>query len=193
MTLDGREQEIKEAIRRASGSVVYSWPDVVEKEDLEQELWVWLMESPSAQRKLTSIPRDERHKILVRQGHLIASKISDHNKVFAGDVVYSVEEVKEALLGRNLGHDIVDDLADAMEILRDKNNGHAAAIRSRYGDREFPKEPAARMVLSRAIVSLTTEMNRVLRNKFAEHTDGPGTRQVLSNAEAEYRQATAND
>lgn len=167
---------IKGAIRRAAGSVVFQWPDVIEHDDLEQELWVWLLERPSAREKLAGADPAERHKLLVRQGHLIASRTRIETAIFNNEFHYTVDEVKAILVGEDRSASSLDDLEEAMDLLRERNEGYADAIKRKYGEKLPPGSKQARDRLYHAHIALTDIMNAIVRSKF----DGFNLSQTLT-------------
>jgi hypothetical protein len=80
------------------------------------------------------------------------------------------------------------DLRRGMQTLERKNSSYAEVIRRRYlQDQLIPKEEeASRTRLKRALVALTTEMNRSFKQQQREH-QGPGKRKPVSAAAAHYR------
>ncbi|WP_459957325.1 hypothetical protein [Nocardia sp. IFM 10818] len=177
--------EIKAAVKRAAGSVVLQWPDVIEADDLEQELMLWILERPSVQARLEAGTARERHGLLVRHGHVIAADARKSRIRFAAEFHYSVDEVKALLEGRDRGADRLDDLTEAMDLLRERNDEQAELIAEKYGEGKSMGTDARRKMLQRALVSLTDEMNRIIREKFDAYTDGPGSRTALSNQAAQ--------
>ncbi|WP_458682252.1 hypothetical protein [Prescottella equi] len=176
---------LKQAIGRAASSVVIQWPDVIDSDDLEQELWVWYLTSPKVREKLDSVPDRERHLLLVRQGHNIAAEAVKANHRFATTFAYSVDDVKAALRGEALSAALLDDFSEAMETLRERKDQNADVIRRRYGLGESLVSDSDRSALRRAHIALTDEMNRIVREKFDARSDGPGSKSVVSNATAQ--------
>jgi hypothetical protein len=78
------------------------------------------------------------------------------------------------------------DLRRGMAHLRKVNSKYAEAIESRYlRDEVIPRDDRAqKTLLSRALTSLTTQMNRSYKRQFVERPDGPGTRRAMTNAAA---------
>ncbi|NQE88088.1 hypothetical protein [Nocardia terpenica] len=172
-------------MKRAAASVVIQWPDVIEADDLEQELWIWITESPSVRAKLVNGTMRDRHNLLVRKGHSVASATRKSNLRFAAEFHYSVDDAKAILGGDERGADSLDDLTEAMDQLRGRNPEQAEVIRRKYGEGEVLGTDAARKMLQRALVSLTDEMNRIVREKFDAYGGGPGSRKAISNQAAQ--------
>ncbi|GAB4588693.1 hypothetical protein [Nocardia sp. IFM 10818] len=175
-------EHLKKLIDRAAGAVEREWPGVIDAEDLAQELWVWILERPSVQKKFAESNDYLIYRLLTRHGNAIASEAASNRHRFAGTVFYGSEEVRQALKGNALSHDLIDDLEPAMETLKATNPRYADALRRRFGERE---KGVDKHDVYRAVLALTEEMNRVARARRAEHEEGPGTRPVLSNATAQ--------
>ncbi|MGW0245091.1 hypothetical protein ACWDYH_00475 [Nocardia goodfellowii] len=166
--------ELDKVIRRAANAVVYEWPNVIEADDLAQELWVKILESPATQDVLAEKTSREQMNLLARMGHRIASRYRNNNLRFSVQVRYSAEDIKDALTGRSLWPEIIDDITLGIDALRQRNAGYADAIqRIREPDSEA-MTPADRKRRERAIEALTETTNAVVRQLFAAYTDEPG-------------------
>lgn len=174
---------MKAAVRKAVRSVQFQWPDVIEADDLEQELFMWVIQSPSVQAKLESGDAKSRHGLLVRQGHRIASEARKRNLRFAAEFEYSIDDVKAILSGKDRRHEALDDLTEAMNSLRETTPQYAEIIARKYAGEELTGRADTNR-LYRAHIALTDEMNSIVRQKFDAYTDGPGSRTVVSNAAA---------
>lgn len=177
-------ETVNAAVRRAASAVVSEWPGVVGVDDLAQELWVEILESPATQKVLAGKNSREMLNLLARMGHRIAARYRNSNARFSNQVQYSVDDIKAALSGHTLWGALLDDLAAGLESLRERSENYAEAIRLRYFERINPGPDADRKRLSRALEALTEEVNRQVRAKFARLDaspgrtlgDGPGTR-----------------
>src|SRR5690606_36305277 len=76
------------------------------------------------------------------------------------------------------------DLSLGLKQLFLKNSTYAANVVNRYAYGIKPEDGKGRMDLTRSVDALTREMNSVSRRRKAEYTEGPGTREVVSNAKA---------
>jgi hypothetical protein len=92
-------------------------------------------------------------------------------------------EFEDAVLNKSSAE---TDLKRGMKKLKATNSAYAEIIERRYlRDELIPKdEEGARTRLSRALTSLTTNMNRSYKQRHAARSDGPGTRKVVSSAGA---------
>ncbi|QHB36945.1 DNA binding protein [Mycobacterium phage Roary] len=178
--------ELEPVIRRASKSVAFQWPGVVEQEDLEQELWAKLLAEPNTAKKVLELERKARDRFVTRMGHQLASQERADYDHFRGAYNYSVKEVKELLSQKILTEPMSNfkaellDLEDAFEELKTKTPQYVDAISRRYVAELTPDTKAEKNALSRALARLTDEMNKVAKRRFSERHDGPGTRSNVS-------------
>jgi hypothetical protein len=181
-------------VRKAAQTVAWQWPGVLEVEDAEQELWLELMDKSTMTKLRDSFDDKNRLSALIKMGHRIANEAFNDYQLATGNLRYSVNAVKKILEDaanqekhpevKLLTRSDLFSLTRGMEILRGKNAGHADAISSRYREGEVPKGAAADR-LRKALVALTTHMNRSYKQQYAERSDGPGTRKAISNVAAQ--------
>ncbi|MEU4709470.1 hypothetical protein AB0G00_23835 [Nocardia salmonicida] len=184
----GDFEGIDKAFKKAAQWAAYSWPGVMTPEDVSQELWVWYLESPSVRAKIAESSTLERTQLASRQAHKIISGYKEADARFSGRVEYSVEDIKNALRGKALSRELMTDLAEGMESLRDRAEGeYFDAIEARYFDKIPTENVNERVRLSRALVALTEETNRLVRAKF----DGP--RRIYEAAENTGQHRTTGD
>jgi len=173
--------------------VAFQWPDFIEADDLEQELWVWYLERPSAQFRIAGNSASETHGLLVRQAHLICSEARRKYGQSILDFEYSIDDARDALEGTETRDFVLDDLAYATSVLQDQNPAQAEVIREKFVLGVPMGSDARRMLLMRAVESVADLMNKSHKEKasgFLEFEgctlgDGPGTRSVVSNATAQ--------
>jgi hypothetical protein len=185
--------DLSKEVCKAAKSVAFEWPGVLEADDLEQEIYLYLIERPNDIEKLLNDFDDkQRLNAIKRIGHRIAAGERADYEVFSGNFKYSVDDVKRKLKWasnngatasiRNLSMD--NDLVNGMERLAEAHKPHVAAIRSRYFEGVIPTEGKDKTLLSEALTALTTQMNRSHKQQFVDNPDGPGTRKVMSRAAA---------
>jgi hypothetical protein len=179
------------AVNRAAKAVSFFWPDTVIAEDLAQDLWIEILESPATLKAVSGADPSALHTLLMRLGHRAAGKERDDYDHFRGNFNYSVDDVKRLLSRGALEDDVFDpanathlDLEAAMGVLWETAPQHAESLTTTYSEGwEVPRQGAEQLVRNRALTSLTTGMNRSFKQRAAAH-DGPGTRAVISNATA---------
>ena len=207
MTLD--VLQFSSQVKKAARIVSLQWPGVMEADDVEQTIYMKLLESPGTIEKVKDLEPKARDRFLTRMGHQIASRERTEYAHYKGNYRYSVGEVKDllkagALNGLELDPDVqsydsqgskpvggeskppikaeVLDLRAGLELLRDRNKSYHDAIITRYLFDEQPNKDA----LSRGLKSLADEMNRVNRTAHVTRDDGPGTRGPITREQARY-------
>jgi hypothetical protein len=182
--------DMSKEVCKAAKTVAMQWPGVVEADDMEQDIYLHLLESPgSVEKLLTEFTDKNRLNALIAIGHKIASKERVDYERFSGNFRYSVNEVKGLLQKQtfkeaNLGRTSTSaDLLAGMETLRKSSPQYAEMIQRRYVKGETFGPSAEAMQLSRAVEALTTEMNRSFSKQDRDH-QGPGNRKMVSNSAA---------
>src|SRR5690606_5238732 len=146
--------------RRAARKAMYEWGREDGLEDLVNSLWVWYLERPGTQEKLSemsylgSVEAVRQAAIQILQGEAAKDDVS------SGNALYSSDAVKDALKGQS-GNKYLDDvLPIAISRLASRNPGYVNAIESRYVDGSVPiSGSAGQRRLSLTIKSLTEEIN----------------------------------
>ncbi|BBC53770.1 RNA polymerase sigma factor [Mycobacterium phage JF4] len=208
---DDQFRRVQKVITQAAKSVSAQWPGVIEAEDVEQTIYLKLLESPGTVAKLPGLEDKALRRFLTRMGHQIASQERTDYAHYKGSYRYSVAEVKGLLKTGALKHleldpdvqrptdesgggrggsggeskppvkDSVLDLRKAMTALESRNVAYHDAVVKRYLFDEPPTLQVEKNDLNRGITALTEEMNRAHRANYTDRDDGPGTRQVRSN------------
>lgn len=174
-------------VKKVARNVSYYWPGVVEPDDLEQLIWLFILERPSTQQHLGGLDEHSRYRALSKIGHELASKERASYDVFSGNFRYSVDEVKYVLSKGVLIEDVtgwdeaVHDLMEGLEVLVTRSPQYVEAITSRYAEFEYPQKSADKSRLRDALTAVTDEMNKSNKRR---HADEPGMRKAVSNAAA---------
>lgn len=177
-------------IKRAAKSVAFQWPGVIVAEDVEQSIFVHLLERPNSISKIEEMDERSRYRAIVGVGHQIASQERTDYDHFKGSYRYSVSEVKD-LLKQGVLTDPpehfkaeVIDLLDALDELVNRSPRYAEAINSRYADDAFPTSTSEKDALKNGLTALAGQMNKQHRTRYSERDDGLGTREVINTARA---------
>lgn len=179
-------------VQRAAKSVEFQWPGVVEADDIAQSIALNLLESPGSLQKIADMDDKARYRAIVGIGHQLASRERASYDYYKGSYRYSVAEVKDVLTRGVLiqpveGFDeAVFDLLEALEALGHKTPQYVEAVIKRYADEQKPENTREQDALKNGLTSLTDAMNRSNKRRFSERDDGPGTRQVITNARAQF-------
>lgn len=178
-------------IAKAARSVAYQWPGVVEADDVEQAIYLKLLESPGTVAKVGEYEERAKYRFLTRMGHQIASQERTDYDYYKGAFNYSVGDAKNALKGGILTAVVFEkgqveigcDLFDALGELKIE---YVEAIYMRYALNAVPKDTKSKDTLKNGLARLTDEMNKVAKRKFSAREDGPGTRATVTPASAQY-------
>jgi hypothetical protein len=84
-------------IRKVSKKAESDWPGVVRAEDLEQEVYLHILESPSTLRDLVAMNQTSRYRTLHKIAQRIASRERSDYELYSGNFRYSVGEVQSLL------------------------------------------------------------------------------------------------
>jgi hypothetical protein len=169
-------EELVKPIKKAAKIVASQWPGVIDADDVEQEIWLYLVESPkSAQKALDATEPKAQARFLTRIGHQRASKARAAFDYFRGAYKYSVKDTKSLLTSGGLSSDNQDgvkveytDLHEAFKALKERNGSYANAVAKRYLLCESMESTSDRHALERGITALTDEMNRSNRiNRYS--------------------------
>lgn len=169
-------EELVKPVKKAAKIVASQWPGVIDADDVEQEIWLYLVESPaSAQKALEATEPKAQARFLTRIGHQRASRARTSYDYFRGAYKYSVKDVKSLLVTGALSSDNQDgvkveytDLHIGFRALKERNEGQAESLARRYLLGGSMETGAEKMMLSRAVVALTDEMNRSHRiNRYS--------------------------
>lgn len=176
--------EFREKVRKAARSVA-SGVNQVEADDVEQDIWVRLLEDTKYYDELCS--QEDPFKSLKRIGKQEAYKQSSAYEHYSGQYTYTPGEVR-GLLGEFLVDVALEaisehvDLVEGLLLLRDDSPAYFKVIVDKYvhGVEGHPQ------YASRAVDKLTDFMNQV--NKAARYSyEGPGSRKAMSNSQAQAR------
>ncbi|MFE2997962.1 hypothetical protein ACFXG4_23450 [Nocardia sp. NPDC059246] len=184
-------EELDKVFKKASEWVTYSWPGVIESDDLAQELWLWYLTRPSVAERFQRATRRECLQLAASHGHQIAAGIRTDNARFSNQVQYSVGDIKDALAGRSRWPEILEDITRGMEALRERNDNYADAIEKIKRPDGETMTPAERKRRERAIEALTEETNAGIRQLFDGYTPEPG--KTLGDGPGSKRRVFPND
>lgn len=201
------DEQLRKDIRSAALSVHVEWEEVIEVDDLQQEMWVHVL-----QRKyvadLLGMDKPARAKVLKMIAEHVCRAERDRYHYFSGNFYYSTREVRKLLRDGELSPDwegdiksprydpdkvtntkgqmddyvcSVRDLHAAYAVLAREDSAYYADIANYYVHNISGLDGARRKRLTRAVDKLTRIMNRLHRTPRYE---GPGTRKVVANHQA---------
>lgn len=184
--------DIMRDIERAAKHIELEWPTVINADDAAQEIIVRLLEKKYATEVREMDPKP-RKQVLHKIGQQIASEHRADFDYFSGNYRYSTGEVRAKLesgvltdLEYEPGDDefsmeISDDAIDIKRAFDQLDESKQEILLDRFAR---GVESTWRKSVTRAVDSLTQEMNRNVRRDDFEH-DGPGSRTAISNHQAQ--------
>ena len=190
MTLNDELGDLIPIIKRASKSVAYQWPGVVDKDDVIQSISLHLLERPTSIEKILGMEERARYRAIVGVGHQIASQERTKYDHFKGSYRYSVAELKDLLkqgilveAPQHFKAELLD-ILDGLTALDNRTPQYSTAIRERYICEMFPSSTSGKDALKNGLTALAEQMNKAHRTRYSERDDGPGTRQILTREQA---------
>jgi hypothetical protein len=205
------DEQLNDIFRKAAEKALAEWmPEQWDRQkdeadDLAQELWLWYLDRPGTRRKMELLAEHEAVETARLHAMQILSRQVLDGNTFQGRDLYSGDSVREALRGESTNKYLNEILPFALKNLENRNGLQAEAIRRRYDDEEVPTAPAEKMVLSRAVKSVTEDVNVMhltsddecigsstavfpeTRKKKGEYADPTGNTVVLLDENPEYR------
>lgn len=181
------EEPVKAASRRASNN----WYGLMEPDEIEQELWVEILESPATSGKLADSDPNHITDLLARMADRICIKERDAYEHFTGNYRYSVNEAKvlvEEYFLRN-GEELMIEIVDvevAYGQMTETNPNYAEAVFRKFALGEPVDSGWERDRLSRGLTKLTDLMNRNFKERERDYRDGPGTKPRIPNGYDPY-------
>lgn len=171
-------------VKKVARSTENRWNKMLDADDIEQDLWLFIMERPSVQEYLRTRSDGEIVNALKIQADNICSKERLDYEHFTGNFLYNPADVRD-LLGRMTQEERVldDERIDfeiALEALRKEYEHYYDSIYSHYYMGYEYEDRAEKERTYRAIDKLADLMNRKRSQRSAERTEGPGTRPKIT-------------
>lgn len=167
-------------MKRVARQASFRWNGVMEPDDIEQELWLFVMASPSVQRYLDTHSEGENSKALKRKADYVCSQERLAYEFFSGNFHYSTREVAwmfdTLACGDELEVEEQIDLGVAVEVLMEEYPQHYEAVKKYFVAGDRAETAAERKRKSRALEKLTTTMNMKRGQRENNRTEGPGTK-----------------
>lgn len=169
------KQEVEEAVRRAARAAARDWHGIMEYDDLHQDLWLWLLEAPSVQRK----SEEELEQLLRWKANHLCKQAQVDYEYFSGNFQYSPKDVREGAVDIQTFDGTPDEQADydlavaqLWKYLPSKFEDlelYFAGLLSNDVGHERKRS-------NRAFDALTDAMNNVRRVRKNDRKEGPGTK-----------------
>lgn len=177
--------ELEASVKRASKLVALQWPGVMDTDDIEQSIWLHLVERPGTVESLLGMEDKPAFRSITRIGHRIAAQERMDYDYYNGSYRYSHNEIKSLLEDGIIAFPLASFTAervDMLDALEEIAEPYKAAILRRYVelDTKTSEDKAFENALKRGLEALVDEMNKCHKRRYSERDDGPGTRAVES-------------
>lgn len=175
-------EKLVDAVQREARLAERRWNKIIEADDIEQELWLFLLENKSSQRFLETAEPAQVAAALKTRADTICSKERLDLDHFSGNYHYTPGEVRDLLDDLGAEYDVHEadekiDLQLGLDDLLQYHPEHFETLERVYHQgEEFSSTSAERMQKSRAVDKLTEIMNRKRGQRERDRTEGPGTK-----------------
>lgn len=179
-------EQLVEAVVREARLAERRWNKIIDQDDIEQEIWLWLLERPSVQEQLRRANPAELAAVLKKSADQICSKERLDLDHFSGNYHYTPGEVRDLLEEIGAEYDVheADDKIDlqlGLDELLQYHPGYFEMIERKYQHgEEFERRTAEAKTSERAVDKLTEIMNRKRGQRERDRTEGPGTKPTIS-------------
>lgn len=183
--IEDLHKKIEHLVKKVARSAENRWNHLLDADDIEQELWLFIMESPSVQNYLDTRSDGEIVNALNIQADNICSKERLDYDHFSGNFIYSPKDVRRLLENITQEERVLDDeridFDIALGALKDETPHYYDSIYSQFYMGYEAGSAADRKRVERAVDKLADLMNRKRSQRSAERTEGPGTRPTITN------------
>ena len=175
-------EKLVDAVQREAKQAERRWNNIIEADDIEQEIWLWMVERPGVQRQLQNANPAEIAAVLKRSADQICSKERLDLDHFSGNYHYTPGEVRGLLEEVGTEYDVhsADEKVDLQLGLDDLLQYHPEYFEMieqvYYLGETFANADPRRKAKDRAVDKLTEIMNRKRGQRERDRTEGLGTR-----------------
>lgn len=175
-------EKLTEAVVREARLAERRWNKIIDHEDIEQEIWLFLLENKSSQRFLeTAEPAQVASALKIRADTICAKERLDLDH-FSGNFHYTPGEVRDLLEELGAEYDVHEadekiDLQLGLDDLLQYHPEHFEMIeRVYYLGETIENADPRRKAKDRAVDKLTELMNRKRGQRERDRTEGLGTK-----------------
>lgn len=175
-------EKLVDAVQREAKLAEQRWNYIIEADDIEQEIWLWMIERPGVQRQLQNANPAEIAAVLKKSADQICSKERLDLDHFSGNYHYTPGEVRGLLEEIGAEYDVheADDKIDLQLGLDDLLQYHPEYFdlieRAYYKGESFHRGSSDERRSFYAVDKLTEIMNRKRGQRERDRTEGLGTR-----------------
>lgn len=177
---------INESVAREARLASARWNKLLPADDIEQDLWIFILERPSVQEYLRTANAQQTKAALSRQADTICSKEQVDYEHFTGNFTYTPKDVRGILERITSEKRVLDDeridLEMGLEQLDKEFPNHRKVIQEAFvlGDPKYLKGSLS-VAKTRALDKLADCMNRKRSQRAYDRNEGPGTRPAHTN------------
>lgn len=173
---DEKAKAFEPAVKKAAQQAEYRWNRFMPKEDIEQELWLFILTSPSAQRYLSERDYDDQVAALKMKANAIVSQEKVDYEHFIGNIFYIPSDVRRIagliVRGQKVRSDEKADFDRALDQLQKENEGRYKDFVTLFIREEHLTQGSERNKKHRCLEKMTEIMNRIASLDNAEKKEG---------------------
>lgn len=175
-------EQLEHAVHREARNAEARWNKLMEAADIEQEIWLWMLERPGVQAQLKNASGAELAAVLKKSADQICSKERLDYDHFSGNFHYTPSEVRTLLEAIGQEYDVhdADERVDLQlgldELLQYHPNQFEVLQKIYWLGEDFSSTGSLRMAKSRAVDKLCELMNRKRNQRERDRTEGLGTK-----------------
>lgn len=179
--IDGLYERIVNDVKSAAFKAEQRWRNIMDADDIEQELWMFITTSPAVQEYLSTADKTQTASALLNKADSICSEERLALDRFHGNWHYNVAEIKSLLQRYNTSDPIPDeerfDLEESLEHLKAINIEYYDLLIDVYENGEVEKYRQGNLQRrhARAHEKLTDIMNLKKSEMKKERHEGLGT------------------
>lgn len=180
MLTNNQAAELKSAVEKAALQAERRWNNMVSSDDIEQELWLFIMTSQAVTYYLLKNKEGDRVAALKAKADSICSKEKLDYDHFTGNYHYMPSDVRRILKNLTQERRVLDeeqfDVDEGLKDLEREYPEYHQAIVDQWWYGYPPSAPKEQDLRERAIDKLADLMNRKRSQRDAEYTEGHSVR-----------------
>lgn len=182
--MDELYDKVGDLVKQVAKETHLRWAKILPADDIEQELWLYILESPSVQEFLLKNENQRVKGPLTKKANSICSKERVDYDHFTGNYYYNTPEVSMLLEGKVSGKTIPSDMSADLDLgldaLLEEHPQYFETIHDVYWERLDYSDNARSKRKSRALTKLAELMNRKRSQREMDRTEGPGTKTKIT-------------
>lgn len=179
-------EDLETAVKREARLAESRWNNLISADDIEQEIWLFILENPSSQRFLATAEPAQVASALRTRADVICSRERIDYDHFTGNFHYTPMDVRELLrtLGEEYDVHTADERADLQLGLEELEQYHPEFyelyVQIYLKGVKFERGSSNERRSFNAVDKLTELMNRKRGQRERDRTEGLGTKPKIS-------------